>query len=199
MDASGEKKWRIVIDYRKLNDKTVGAAYPLPNIEDIDQLGHAQYFTTLDLASGFHQIPLNPKDIPKTAFSTLSGHYEYLRMPFGLKNAPSCFQRLMNNVLMGLTHNQCFVYLDDVVIYGSSLEDHNRKLKNVFSRLRNSNLKLRPDKCEFLNKSCNYLGHVISDKGLLPNPNKIKAIQSIPQLKSAKEVKIFLGMAGYYR
>lgn len=173
MDSSGEKKWRIVIDYRKLNEKTIGDAYPLPNIEDIlDQLGHSVYFTTLDLCSGFHQIPMDPKHSPKTAFTTPHGHYEFTRQPFGLKRAPSLFQRLMDTVLMGLNNHQCFVYVDDVVIYGSSLEDHNRRLINVFSRLRNHNLKLQPDKCEFLKQSCEYLGHVISDKGVSPNPKK---------------------------
>lgn len=199
-DASSERKWRIVIDYRKLNEITIGDAYPLPNIEDIlDQLGHAQYFTTLDLASGFHQIPMNPADSPKTAFSTPNGHYEYTRMPFGLKNAPSCFQRMMNTVLVGLTNTQCFVYLDDVVLYGSTLDDHNRKLKNIFSRLRENNLKLQPDKCEFLRKSCEYLGHVISSEGVRPNPNKIDTIDRVIRPKNQKQVKIFLGLIGYYR
>lgn len=200
LDASGERKWRIVIDYRKLNEKTIGDAYPLPNIEDIlDQLGHAQYFTTLDLASGFHQIPMNPDDAPKTAFSTPNGHFEYTRMPFGLKNAPSCFQRMMNSVLMGLTNTQCFVYLDDVVLYGSTLEDHNRKLKNIFYRLRENNLKLQLDKCEFLKKSCEYLGHVISDDGVRPNPRKVECIERVSQPQSQKQINMFLGLVGYYR
>lgn len=177
LDASRKRKWRLVIDYRKLNQKTIGDSYPLPNIEDtLDQLGHAQYFTTLDLTNGFHQIPMDPKDSPKTAFSTPNGHYEFTRMPFGLKNAPSCFQRMMNNVLTGLNNTQCFVYLDDIVLYGSTLDDHSRKLKNIFSRLREHNLKLQPDKCEFLKKSCEYLGHVISDKGIPPNPNKVASV-----------------------
>lgn len=199
-DASGKKKWRVVIDYRKLNEKTIGDAYPLPNIEDIlDQLGHSIYFTTLDLANGFHQIPMDPDDGPKTAFSTPDGHYEYTRMPFGLRNAPACFQRSMNKTLMGLTNRQCFVYIDDVVIYGSSLEDHNRKLINVLSRLRENNLKLQPDKCEFLRKSVEYLGHVISEKGVCPNPNKIECIKQISKPSNQKQIKMFLGMVGYYR
>ena len=115
LDASGEQKWRIVIDFRRLNDVTVGDAYPLPNIEDIlDQLGHSKYFTTLDLASGFHQIPMRDSDKQKTAFTTPLGHYEFSRMPFGLKNAPATFQRLMNSILTGLQGLQCFVYLDDI-------------------------------------------------------------------------------------
>lgn len=152
-DASGQRKWRVVTDYRKLNNFTVGDSFPLPNIDDIlDQLGHCKYFTTLDLASGFNQIPVKTEDIEKTAFSTSDGHYEYLRMPFGLKNAPATFSRLMNLVLSGLQGSQCFTYLDDVIIYASSLEEHNNKLKNVFNRFRTNNLKLQPDKCEFLHK-----------------------------------------------
>lgn len=199
-DASGEKKWRIVVDFRRLNDKTIGDAYPLPNIEDIlDQLGHSVYFTTLDLCSGFWQIPMNPKDAPKTAFSTHNSHYEFNRLPMGLKRAPALFQRLMNTVLMGLNNHQCFVYVDDIVIYGSSLEDHNRKLINVFSRLREHNLKLQPAKCEFLQRSCEYLGHVISDKGVSPNPKRVECINKISQPKTVKDIKCFLGMTGYYR
>lgn len=200
LDASGERKWRVVIDYRSLNNIIIGDAYPMPHIDDIlDQLGHSQYFTTLDLANGYHQVPINPKDAAKTAFSTSDGHYEFTRMPFGLKNAPAYFQRLMNSVLLGLNKNQCFVYLDDIVIYGSSLEDHNTKLINVFQRLRNNQLQLQPDKCEFMRQSCEYLGHIITKDGVKPNPRKIEAIKIMPRPQNAKHIKIFLGMVGYYR
>lgn len=200
MDASGERKWRIVIDYRKLNDVTVGDSFPLPRIEEIlDQLGHSVYFTTLDLASGFHQIPMKKGDCAKTAFTTPLGHYEYTRMPFGLKNAPSTFQRLMNSVLSGLQGLQCFVYLDDIVIYASSIEHHSIKLRHVFDRLRANNLKLQPDKCEFMRHEVSYLGHMISDKGVQPNPIKVKAIQDFPVPKDARSIKMFLGLVGYYR
>jgi hypothetical protein len=129
-DASGQRKWRTVIDYRSLNNVTVGDSYPLPNIDNIlDQLGHSKYFTTLDLASGFNQIPVAQQDIHKTAFSTPDGHFEYLKMLFGLKNAPATFSRLMNLVLTGLQGSQCFTYLDDVIVYAPSLEDHNKKTK----------------------------------------------------------------------
>lgn len=199
-DASGEKKWRIVVDYRKLNDVTVGNFYPLPNIEDIlDQLGHSQYFTTLDLASGFHQIQMKDEDICKTAFSTPSGHFEYIRMPFGLKNAPSTFQGAMNTALTGLQGTQCFVYLDDIVIFASSIEEHSQKLQNVFDRLRSNRLLLQPDKCEFMHREVAYLGHIISDKGISPNPNKISAIKDYPKPQNPKQIKQFLGLAGYYR
>ena len=119
-DASGKPKLRVVVDFRKLNDLTIGDSFPLPNITDIlDQLGNAKYFTTLDLASGYHQIPMTEKDKPKTAFSTPYGHYEFNRMPFGLKNAPATFQRLMNSVLTGLQGLKCLVYLDDIRRRGS--------------------------------------------------------------------------------
>ena len=124
-DSEGQVKWRMVIDYRALNEKSVSDAYPLPNITDIlDQLGGAKYFSSLDLASGFHQIPMDPESQQKTAFSTPYGHYEYKRMPFGLKNAPSTFQRLMDQVLSGLQGIELFVYMNDIVVYSSSLEGH---------------------------------------------------------------------------
>lgn len=198
--ASNVKKFRLVIDYRKLNDLTIGDAFPIPNIQEIlDQLGHAKYFTTLDLASGFHQVPMDPKDAPKTAFSTPTGHYHWQVMPFGLKGAPSCFQRVMNIALSGLQGNHCFVYLDDVVIYASTLSEHNSKLKSVFHRLRSNNLSLQPDKCEFLRKEVVYLGHVINEKGVLPNPEKTRVVDNYPVPKTPKQVKQFLGLIGYYR
>ena len=200
LDASGVKKWRVVVDFRKLNDITIGDAFPLPNITDIlDQLGNSKYFTTLDLASGFHQVPMDPEDSSKTAFSTSFGHFEFSRMPFGLKGAPATFQRLMNSVLTGLQGTRCFVYIDDVVVYGHSLEDHNFKLKEVFSRLRKHNLKLHPDKCEFLRKEVQYLGHCITSEGIKPDLSKILAVQQYPIPETPKDIKGFLGLAGYYR
>lgn len=204
LDASGKQKWRIVIDYRRLNDITVSEVYPLPLITDIlDQLGHSKYFSTLDLASGFHQICLIPKDTEKTGFSVttngISGHFEFTRMPFGLKNAPSTFQRLMNSVLSGLQGLHCYIYLDDCICYSHDLESHTKKLELIFSRFRESNLKLQPDKCEFLRREVAYLGHVITDKGVLPNPEKVKAITQFPTPKCSKDVKSFLGLTGYYR
>ncbi|CAG9128375.1 unnamed protein product [Plutella xylostella] len=200
LDASGRTKWRMVIDYRKLNEVSKGDKYPIPNIVDIlDKLGKSKYFSTLDLASGFHQIEVDPRDVEKTAFSTEEGHFEYLRMPFGLKNAPATFQRVMDNVLTGLTEDHCLVYLDDIIIHASSLEEHELKLRNILKRLRDYNLKLQPDKCEFLRKEVAYLGHIISDQGIKPNPDKIKAVQNFPQPKTTKQIKAFLGLAGYYR
>lgn len=200
MDASGKKKWRLVIDYRKLNEMTVDDKYPLPNITDIlDKLGKANYFTTIDLASGFHQIEVDQQDIPKTAFSVEGGHYEYCRMPFGLKNAPSSFQRIMDNILRGLQNEICLVYLDDIIIYSTSLQEHIDRLKLVFDRLRSSNFKVQMDKTEFLQKTVQFLGHVITPDGVKPNPDKITAIKNFPIPKTQTEIKSFLGLLGYYR
>ncbi|XP_048515544.1 uncharacterized protein LOC125502056 [Athalia rosae] len=182
------------------NEKTIGDAYPLPNITDIlDQLGSAKYFSVFDLASGFHQIKMAREDAEKTAFSTPFGHYQFERMPFGLKNAPATFQRLMDRVLTGLQGIEMFVYLDDIVIYASSLHEHTRKFNLLIDRLRSANLKLQPDKCEFLRKEVNYLGHIISEEGLKPDPKKLDAVKNFPIPKNPKNVKQFLGLAGYYR
>lgn len=200
LDASGERKHRMVIDYRRLNEITVDDKYPLPNITDLfDKIGRAQYFSTIDLASGYHQIEINEADIPKTAFTTQSGHYEFTRMPFGLKTAPATFQRAMDNVLRGLQGIHCLVYLDDIIIYSCSLEEHLDKLRKIFDRLRETNLKVTLDKCEFLRKEVLYLGHTITKNGLLPNNDKIKAVLNFPIPRTATEIKSFLGLIGYYR
>lgn len=200
LGVSGKPKLRIVIDFRKLNNITIGDSFPLPNIVEIlDQLGNAMYFTTLDLASGFHQIQMCEQDKCKTAFSSPYGHFEYNRMPFGLKNAPATFQRLMNSVLTGLQGIKCFVYLDDIVIHAASLVEHNKRLIEVFDRLRENNLKMQPEKCEFLRKEVNYLGHVITNEGIKPDPAKITAVKEFPTPKCEKDIQSFLGLAGYYR
>lgn len=143
-DASGKKKFRVVIDYRKLNEVTVDDKFPIPQIEDIlDNLGKSTYFTTLDLKSGFHQIEMDENSRQKTAFSTDLGHYEFLRMPFGLKNAPATFQRAMNSILGELIGTVCYVYLDDVIVFGRSLNEHITNLGKVLEKLENANLKIQ--------------------------------------------------------
>lgn len=199
MDNSGKRKFRIVIDYRKLNEKTIPDKFPIPNITDVlDKLGRSQYFTTLDLASGYHQIEMDPKDIEKTAFSTDDGHYEFLRMPFGLRNAPSTFQRTMNHVLSGL-QNKCLVYMDDVLIFSTSLQEHIESIRLVFDRFRKTNFKIQLDKSEFLKQTVKFLGHIITPEGILPNPDKIEAIVKFPIPNTKKEIQSFLGLIGYYR
>lgn len=199
-DENGVVKYRVCVDFRKLNQISTGDAYPLPNITEIlDQLGKSKYYTTLDLAQGYHQVKMHPDHCNKTAFSTDKGHFEFLRVPFGLKGAPATFQRLMNSVLTGLNGIKAFVYLDDIIIYALDLEDHSRKLKEVFDRLREANLKLQPSKCSFMRKEVNYLGHVITDKGVRPNPQKIDCVVKFPTPTNAKEIKSFLGLSGYYR
>lgn len=199
-DSQGNKRWRMVIDYRALNEKTVGDGYPLPNITEIlDQLGEAKYFTTLDLASGFHQIEVDENDCHKTAFTTPHGHYEFARMPFGLKTAPATFQRLMDRVLTGLQGITLFVYLDDIVVYAKSLGEHRQKFDQLMSRIIPANLKFQPDKCEFLRKEVVYLGHIITSEGVKPDPKKLEAVDKFPVPKNPKNIKQFLGLAGYYR
>lgn len=199
-DSQGNKRWRMVIDYRALNEKTVGDAYPLPNITDIlDQLGGAQYFTVLDLASGFHQIEIDPADRHKTAFTTLYGLFEFNRMSFGLKTAPATFQRMMDLVLSGLQGVEMFVYMDDIVVYAKTIEEHNQKLTKLLGRLKTAGLVLQPDKCRFLCKEIGYLGHVISKEGVKPDPKKVEAVDNFPRPKGRKNIKQFLGLAGYYR
>lgn len=175
LDSSNVQKWRIVVDFRKVNEKTIDDRYPLPNISDIlDKLGRCQYFTTLDLASGFHQIEMHPNSIEKTAFSVEHGHYEYVRMPFGLKNAPSTFQRVMDNVLKDLQNKICLVYMDDIIIFSTSLQEHINNLKLVLEKLQNAGLRIQLDKSEFLCKSVEFLGHVITPEGIRPNQKKSK-------------------------
>ena len=189
LDPTGKPKLRVCVDFRKLNEVTENEAYGLPNLlEILESLGASKYFSTLDLASGYHQINIDPADTHKTAFSTKSGHYEYLRMPFGLSSAPATFTRAMKSVLMGL-EEMCTAYLDDIVVHGSSLVDHQKKLEQVFNRLRVHKLKLQPNKCSFLRKEVLYLGHVINENGVSPDPNKLKCIREYPKPRKAKDTK----------
>jgi hypothetical protein len=199
-DASGKQKWRLVVDFRKLNEVTVGDSFPLPLITEIlDSLGKARYFTTADLASGFHQVPLREEDRQKTAFSTPDGHFEYCTMPMGICSAPATFQRLMTKVLSGLTGVKALIYLDDIVVWGITLREHNDRLIEVFDRLRIHSLKLQPDKCEFLRKEVCYLGHKITPQGIEPDESKVAAVREFPVPNNVKQLKAFLGLAGYYR
>jgi hypothetical protein len=141
-----------------LNEVTIGDSFPVPVISDVlNSLGNSKHFSTVDCASGFWQIPLRIEDRPKTAFSMNYGHFEYKNMPFGLKGAPANFQHLLSTVLSGMQGLKCLVYLDDIIIYGQNLKIHNDRHRDVFTRLRIHNLKLQPDKCEFLRKEVTFM------------------------------------------
>ena len=191
---------RLCVDYRKLNSRTVRDAFPLPRIEDsLDALGQARYFSCLDLTSGYLQVQMAKEDRVKTAFTTPMGLYEYTRMPFGLMNAPATFQRLMNIALGDLSFSQVLIYLDDIIVFSSTFEEHLQRLERVFTRLRQHGLKLKPSKCHFGQSEVHYLGHIISEKGIATDPEKVQAVKMWPVPRSKREVRGFLGLTGYYR
>ena len=158
---------RFCVDYRKLNSLTRKDAYPLPRIDDIlNALGGADWFCTMDLASGYWQIKMREEDKPKTAFVTRKGLFQFKVMPFGLSNAPATFQRLMEKVLMGLQWQKCLVYLDDIIVFGKDFDETLVNLECVMERLKQAGLKLKPSKCWWFQKSVKYLGHIVSKKGI---------------------------------
>lgn len=193
-------KIRLCVDYRKLNTRTIRDAFPLPRIdESLDALRKAKYFTSLDLMSGYLQVQVAKEDQMKTAFTTPMGLYEYTRMPFGLMNAPATFQRLMNTVFGDMNLSEILIYLDDVIVFSSTLQEHLKRLESVFTRLRQHGLKLKPSKCHILQKEVKYLGHVVSENGVSTDPEKVSAVRDWPVPRTKKDVRSFLGFTGYYR
>lgn len=198
--VNGEKKFRVVIDYRLLNKQVRDEKMPLPCIAEIlDSLSGAIYFSHLDLSQGYYQLELHKDSRPYTAFTTNEGQFQMKRLPMGLKISPSVFSRLMSVAFSGLNYESCFIYLDDLIIFGNSLQQHNRNLVNVFERLRKVNLKLNPTKCDFLKKQILYLGHLISSEGISPDPQKSETISRYPIPQNADESKRFVAFANYYR
>ncbi|MEO0454665.1 MAG: reverse transcriptase family protein [Verrucomicrobiota bacterium] len=192
---------RLCIDYRRLNQATIRDSFPLPRVDDtLDSLHGCRFFSSLDLAQGFRQVEMSDEDRQKTAFSVPGrGHFEFETMPMGLVNAPGVFQRLMTIALNGLLGNQCFVYLDDILITGKTLEEHLQNLEVVLSRLESAGLKLKPTKCQVLRSKVNFLGHVISSEGVEVDDTKTAAIRHWPVPTCVSELRAFLGLAGYYR
>lgn len=198
--SDGKRKWRVVIDYRQLNENIQDDKFPLPNITEIlESLSGAFYFSHCDLSQSYYQCQLNKNSRKYTSFTTDTGQYQMTRLPMGLKISPSAFSRLMTVAMSGLNYEKCLVYLDDLIIFGRNLEEHNINLMSVFTRLRKVNLKLNPQKCEFLKRQILYLGHIISAEGILPDPDKISSIENYPTPTTTDDVKRFVAMANYYR
>uniref|UniRef100_A0A914X6C2 RNA-directed DNA polymerase n=2 Tax=Plectus sambesii TaxID=2011161 RepID=A0A914X6C2_9BILA len=191
---------RYCIDMRAVNAVTKIDAYPLPRIADIlHSLNGRTRFTLLDLRSGFWQVPMEPASKEKTAFSTHTGHFEFNVMPFGLVNAGATFERLMENVLAGLQWDFVYLYLDDILIASHDDESHVRHLRQVFERLAHANLCAKPSKCAFGKPKAEYLGHVISAEGILPDPAKVASIATLAAPRKLKKLQAFLGFCNYYR
>eukprot|EP00731_Ephydatia_muelleri_P017953 Em0010g1051a len=191
---------RFCVDYRKVNEVTRKDAYPLPRVDDtLDTLVGSKFFTTLDLASGYWQVEVAPEDQPKTAFTTPEGLYQFKVMPFGLCNAPATFQRLMDRVLSGLKWSSCLVYFDDIIVVGTTFQEHLHHLTSVFTRLRGAGLKLKPKKCTLCRQQVTFLGHIVSTDGVATDPSKTEAVSKWPIPQNRKEVQQFLGLANYYR
>ena len=191
---------RYCIDYRKLNNITRKDSYPLPRIdESLDSLAEMQFFSTLDLASGYWQIGLDEDAKLKSAFCTQNGLYQFKVMPFGLTNAPATFQRLMERVLTGLQWQTCLVYIDDIIIFSKTFDQHIDHLAEVFRRLKSAGLKLKPKKCSIFKTEVTYLGHIVSREGISTDPEKTKAVEKWSTPETASEVRSFLGLCSYYR
>ena len=191
---------RICLDFRALNLITERPIFPIPSIEEmLDVLNGSKYFTTLDLGNAYYQVELDEESKIKTAFSTKFEQYCFNRMPFGIAAAPATFQKLMNKVLGELNWKEAVVYLDDILIFAKTKEEHIKRLRNVFQRIKESGLKLKKEKCQFLKKETKFLGHIINQDGIRTEDSKILAIKNYDRPKCIKQLRSFLGLTNYYR
>ncbi|GBG69723.1 hypothetical protein CBR_g4554 [Chara braunii] len=194
------KDLRLCIDYLKLNAQTVKNAGPLPRIDDLlEKLGGAKYFSKSDLKSGYHQISIRSNDRYKSTFKTRYGHFEWVVMPFGLNNAPTTFQAAMTNEFRAMLDRFVLVYLDDILVYSQTLEDHLGHLRRVLETLRRAKYKANRDKCEFVRQELEYLGHFVTPEGISPLSYKIQPIQEWPEPRNITDFRSFLGLADYYQ
>ena len=191
---------RITVDYRKLNSVTKRPVFPIPDTQHLlDTLSGSSYFTTLDFSSGYYNVPMNEKDIEKTAFSSKQNHWEFVRMPMGLSTAPFTFQKLMHKIFSRENWQSVLVYLDDVCIYSKSLEEQISRLRTVFERIRDAGMKLSPEKCKFLKQEVTYLGYKITNNGTMTDDAKVDKITNWPTPKTVEDLRSWLGLCGYYR
>jgi hypothetical protein len=191
---------RLCVDYRQLNSITERPVYHIPDARQLfDTLDCSEYFSALDLSLGYHQIEMEKRDREKTAFTTRTGQYCFKRMPFGLCGAPQSFQRTMAAILRNQNWKSCILYLDDILIFGSNLKEHNQRLRSVLLCLSKAGVKLSPGKCIFMRNEVKYLGHVISKHGIRTDPSKISKIKEWPIPNTVKELKTFISLCGYYR
>jgi hypothetical protein len=195
-----DDSWRFCVDYRMLNSLTVKSKFPIPVIDELlDELSSARWFSSLDLWAGFNQIRLAPSEEHKTAFQTHWGHFEFTVMTFGLIGAPNTFQGAMNCTLQPLLRRCVIVFFDDILVYNRTLEEHLEHLRQVFTLLAKDKWLIKLSKCQFAQQRISYLGHVVSADGVATDPAKIQSIQSWPTPTDAKQLRSFLGLAGYYR
>jgi len=191
---------RLCVDYRALNNITIKNRYPLPLIqESLERLGNARIYTRLDVREAYHRLRIREGDEWKTAFRTRYGHFEYLVVPFGLTNAPAAFQAYINRALSDLVDRICVVYLDDILIYSRTTEDHIEHVKAVLDRLREYKLFVNLDKCEFHTQRTEYLGYIVTPDGLSIDNSRVATIQEWPEPESVREIRIFVGFVNYYR
>jgi hypothetical protein len=183
-----------------LNKVTVKNKYPLPRIDNLfDQLKGAKIFSKIDLRSRYHQVRIKYEDINKTAFRTRYGHYEFIVVPFGLSNAPAVFMCLMNGVLREYLDKFFIVFLDDILVYSKLEEEHEKHLRMVLQVLRENQLYAKLSKCSFYQRQIHYLGHIISEEGIVVDLEKVEAIKEWSALRNVAKVRSFMGLAGYYR